>query len=1361
MIAADDLVAFVVEQIALEGIQGCTVSRLWEIVATKVTDLDANLKTVVWNWLLLQNKQISVNIKESDDDLRELTSADNDRADLSLLLSKYGDSLRICATEEWLWFSLTGSSKEESMIGPMPFKLLCVITRTREHGINVVDLARIAKQDPRSMTSRVKVLVDAGLVKKISVVLKKYGNTSLIISLKFFREVPVLDPSEGVAIIDYNKIRHRIMDLLKRSKNGIRQRHDLRKELGQFNTKEKIKLFARMIRSLEDKGCARRVSVVKTSDSTARKHPCIQYVKDLDDTKEDEVDAQDYDEDNDLDVLSEDDDGGVGNDTFDLSAGDNFQVQADTSDVLGPSFNRFFPIENQIYDIVSSTGDSGVSSMDLTRQCVGVDYKRMFYTILFKFGDASGSDGSKTPQPPHLAQYAIVRNVDSMARLNYYRYFTLPHYRTITDKPHDDIWGEFSPLSSKNKTISNFTELSKHLNRNRIATDIDIGIDAHGNRVPAWRGVSANLTKISPIKSSSTPGPPADSDSKKRRRPRKGAAPQVADNTTTQFSTNVIEPSVPASDLIIDAEGSIDSHDAAVDKSVLEQQSAGSQHDRPTSIQKLFEIVVPKIPANKPTVPKDNKLKKRSIFSIAASQRQNAILKLLDESQGVMEGGKKLADAIKNIIGDSLSGLLDNRTVKRDLDTLMKQNKIRKLCITASDKQGLPLTIFLLTYPHLTVESAEVAQYTEQLISERSEAKKMKKLEVIADDFSFYIMPAQSKAQRLRIERMAEKSMQVAKLSTSQQQAASDRLRRRVADDNTNTKGLSLVTIGKKARLPRVSPKSMQSSLPLQPAELLSDTTTAKNTLSISESQLAASATLKRKRSRKAFPANSSDNPLAKFAPRGKKPKTTTSTSSKKKRADTLREQKESFRQARSLISLGNKQIDDIFRVVIITRSFYGGSSNNIDWDRVSAALGEHYTVAVVHSVWPKVRKVFGGTKGVASGADRWERIFLEGYEAEKFPAFDLKTVDIYKMAQYWRENDGDVVKHNDSGKFFANHLRDRLLQGHEFVRDEPAHNWLDNVLMAVSSVKSEETLVSVPFAVNQDSMNPASIFASSPLDSTKQLIKAIVAAEEAEHQPEAAKALLDKFGIQLCAQAVKEMEKARSLVYMSGDLESRLPGRNFAFSDRFNFALRLRTKEASFSKACFFRDRLKNAFSESKGIIMSRLAPDSSMICLLDLVAKEQIELVRVNVSAGKLMDGYTSRLVDREKLDCDIVLKSNAEHELPPLPSQDVAFPGVRDYEHPERFVPGSRLWVNVTGEFNHAWFLKVVNAVLLTISLRPGISPFELCRKFSIALTPVEMRDVLNWIVGKELVMYDERRGDGYWVKDGWYCSETTSQ
>ncbi|KAK9477248.1 hypothetical protein V1514DRAFT_309540 [Lipomyces japonicus] len=1314
MIQPDDLVEYIIEEIAFDGAEGATISRLWELLSKREFILDDHLRNLIWTWLCDQKDRFLVGITS---DTRVEPLPNNEVRDLASLIAKFGDTLRVTVAEDILWTVLTGLPKNENSVGAYPFALLCVITRSREKGITAIEAARYTKQDPRSLFSRINTLAGLGLIKKFPVSIRK-NHTTMLINSRFFQSTQVSKMTEHYGLVegrvlDGTSLQRDILEQLKIASNGIRQRNDLRKQLSLDTSKMHFRLFSRSVRLLIQKGAIRRVYVIRASDSSHTKHLCLQYVRDLtEESIKDEIKDEDITDDDESKDISENEE----TTRVPLELGGDVQIEEARPGIMNSaSFNRFYPLETQLYDIISSSGETGVSTMDMTRLSMGRSYGKVVHGHLLKFAK---TDESKSSQPKYLADYTIIRVEDQSSKRSFLRYFNLPSYRKFCSQAQDEYWGNFSPLPH-NSYPQTILELQKMPDCIRAVHSI---VKEHIVPKPNNPDFETSLVY-----------------GKKRGRPRKDA-----------LDTPRSKKEVPLS------------HSPAVSTYAVTEQENAANIPNNSEAQNHFVHPTTTLSTDRHSVSNDKDMSSQRDpaetphssnrglgMPIAALQRQEMILKLLSESGGVMEGGVVL----KKRLTDLNSGItIDKKTTARDISSLIDRGKIQQICIVATAHNGRSATVWIYTYPHLTVDSPEVVKFKNNILSSREEKPKrfLKNIQTISHEFDFYYLVPQQSLEKQKIVQdrvdaaLRESTAQSTALTDEQRRIASERLKVR----HDNIAGEGIIQPPRRRKLKHVT--TVRPALEVQglPSESnIAPEISVLHRIVPSEQHL-------RKRSRRKR-TRTNDDPISKYVRPGKKFKSIETAEAKKRRNEEYKKKSEIRKIVRNSVKLTSEDADLIYRTVIVVRSFYGGLTKAIDWDRVASSLVPTFTKDMIVSAWTRVRKRYGGANGLKRATDRWEYIFLEAYEKGAIPQIDFENIDIKQLVEMWQENDVQIFQDEDSVGLLTSIERSGSIDDYVFVRDEQNSYWLDEVHSAVSSVKFEESFSSVPFSVAATGTKDNVSVKSKEIDRVKQVIKSIIATDNSKYQPDKAKSLLDSFGPEICSEAVGVMEKEKTLVYTSRDLGKRIPGRNFIFSEKFNSLSKVRTGEDSLQKTLSFHVRLQNTFAENKGIIMSRLAPDSSMICLIDLIARNQVELVRVNVNTGKLIEGYASRLVDRDKLDCDIVLRNSIHHKIASLEARIVDIPV--SYDNENQVIPGARIWVDVFGEINKYWFMRLANVILMAINLRPGIPTTELCRRHAGVLTSAETNDIVEWLRQKQLVRINHSKENGLWVQEGWYNSE----
>ena len=223
--------------------------------------------------------------------------------------------------------------------------------------------------------------------------------------------------------------------------------------------------------------------------------------------------------------------------TEDLEAEDFLKVESDDVPEKGKYvlFNSCYPLENQVYNVVSFGGTFGMPAMDLCKVLVGSTYSRIFSKYLDLLVDRQGKPSSaaksskkiKLNAPSHLEYLKIIRGIDFTARTKFYRYFTQVAYNEYTAKDPNDTWGIFVEPD-----LTNCAKSLKELEaKSQLSLPGLVGVlkEDDGTLIPLFHGEKGKTSadQLSNIVSLSNPAPRTPSTStKKRGRPRKYPLPE-------------------------------------------------------------------------------------------------------------------------------------------------------------------------------------------------------------------------------------------------------------------------------------------------------------------------------------------------------------------------------------------------------------------------------------------------------------------------------------------------------------------------------------------------------------------------------------------------------------------------------------------------------------------------------------------------------------------------------------------------------------------------------------------------------------------------------------------------------------------
>jgi len=143
--------------------------------------LDDRLIRKVWQWVV-RDPGISLQKRKSS---RDDASTSQNKVD-GLVNGVMGHDAILLASEDRQWQALAGHGVDYSLIRPLEFSLLSIISAAGSQGISQPELVKQSGQDKRSLPHRTDILANRGYIEKKSYKMKG-ANTSLCTLKKFVR----------------------------------------------------------------------------------------------------------------------------------------------------------------------------------------------------------------------------------------------------------------------------------------------------------------------------------------------------------------------------------------------------------------------------------------------------------------------------------------------------------------------------------------------------------------------------------------------------------------------------------------------------------------------------------------------------------------------------------------------------------------------------------------------------------------------------------------------------------------------------------------------------------------------------------------------------------------------------------------------------------------------------------------------------------------------------------------------------------------------------------------------------------------------------------------------------------------------
>ncbi|KAH3661778.1 hypothetical protein OGAPHI_005956 [Ogataea philodendri] len=456
----DEVVSHISDILCVEE-NGLSVGEVWESIGSKFARFGAFEKTLVWSWLTSEEDFIVFTIESTKTDKNGKKTYDrqiiDDSSSLLELIDQYGEAnLRVGVSEDKQSLFLLGVTKENNTLGYFPYELLRYITKSKQKGISSTELIQQSGQDRRSLTSRLQTLEDLGLVKKFPAIIDS-ANSYIIVSTKYedqflFTNVKTAFDLMGV-----------IMKSLEEAPNGVRVPSDLAREQ-KLTAKRERRTFSKAVRNLVILGYATKINV--QHESSGRKFIGLQLVKEFPKSaaEKQQLKAQLAD---------------IGQDRDD-EQDELFNSVFESSEDESPTFNPFFPLQNQIYDTVKN--NPGISTKKLNTSITGALSVKSFSNYLTAY----------VLESPGSEQNTIIRYLQYDGKARYYSHMTQNDFlrQQGTDIPEQEAG--FLPVLPNTQSI---VELSTRLYVEPFSKRVSLILLPNQSFKFYWFGYSGPLLK--------------------------------------------------------------------------------------------------------------------------------------------------------------------------------------------------------------------------------------------------------------------------------------------------------------------------------------------------------------------------------------------------------------------------------------------------------------------------------------------------------------------------------------------------------------------------------------------------------------------------------------------------------------------------------------------------------------------------------------------------------------------------------------------------------------------------------------------------------------------------------------------------
>lgn len=1230
VLAPDVIASRILEQVTYQGSGGVSFDQLWELLPTEnqVTPL---YKSIVYSWI------------KDNNNLEVLLNGESIAMPANLDSVPKDATLRVA--ENYQWLVLTGFPKENNAIGNAAFQLLVEIAKYGPEGIDSLTLTKQTGQDSRSLTSRIKAI--SHLIQKLSV-LKKGRTLSLFILNKFFNQDILNDftisgESSSEVTINLHDIRERIINTLKNSKSGIRQLTDLRRELEMDKSRKLRVVFKSVVTFLEIKGYLAKLLVVSNVSPT-KKIRSLKYLKDYvknDSNIEDDDPDDDFFNtdliDDDLKDLDDDDDEQP-NSVINNNATNIEILEASTTSIQVPNFNRFFPLQNQLYQTVENHGLTGCSSNYLVEEFFGPEYSRLFTKTIESY--TSGK------LLPHLSDLGIIRHYDFNGRVKFYRYITRPNLLKLTHKDPDP--NGFSLPVYKPKTNESIIQLNKK-NLTTLGTKIDTYTDNQGHKRVLWRGEGTKIVVKDELNEDVS-----SNGSKKRSRSKK-----TDDKPKTSKKSK---------------------------KSVNAEESIGDQIDPNVEIQHLQEIinqtqhqqqeeelqqVEPEVVVKHEIMPEQNLIiSDLKITSFKAMEREAAILRLLDDSDGVCENNFNFYNDVR----EELGYVVDKRTFKRDIDTLVQEQKLLVDTVVVQDEEDIK-GVSILISANASIEAIENFKRVIRETKIKKDRPALRKLEEINLEIDFFDTELRDSFNKIPTPKVIE------------------------SKPAPTSKARKI-----KAKNP-IKPKKevkQKHTARIEPTETFDPSTTSVDELF--------------------------ENLRTKARPNFKK--------SKGSNDDGIEDDDETSRgrKRRNVHNLTNDQTLTLFKAVIICKTI---NENQINWIKIGQLLNINPSVLKTKWPRLRMMMGPTGIKVAKRNWKKILLRSVKDGQIELNEIENLNLQNLLELWEEYEERyrfstedslSGSKSLLLDENKLFVN-IEDNY-KHYKFTKVNENQETNKNPYDLNSMIQREQYLINSVFTYDEfdktDEENDEEI---KNFEEIRDIIISIIAS--GTNSGITKLKVLEKFDEIDVNKVFLKLIKNRQIVIIHQNETSSKAQVNtkVAIGDKISSILEDNTFDFKLTNASKFQNVLKELLESNKGLVLNPLFDNSYMVPIIELVTNKALNLTRVDHYRKEVLTGYEARTLERDKLDSDIILTS-LNNELIQSNSNKFKIPIPRGKAC-------SHIWVDINGEINVELWSKILKVIVSILISKPGANNAGLHKCTSAVLSKKDLNALMGWLVDNKAV------------------------
>ncbi|KAI5953059.1 TFC3 [Candida theae] len=1290
-----ETVAFTAEKLAFSGFRGLLLSELWQVIQEEFKqdkELDDFQKDTVWKWLFFDYRD-----EQGNEEVKFYVTYDKEPIAIEynyqsfIAKQEQPAKLRVLPTDETQCYYLTGVSNNKKFIltlGAFPYQLLQEIARHGAKGTWASDLSEATGQDKRSMTGRLNKLEEAGLiVKEHRFYEAKRIHSTWAVHYKFGDASKSKNGDEEEDGFDHTPVKMRkfIMNSLKQAQNNIRTFRDMKVELKMNRHSQAARLFGSVIENLCDNGFIERIDV-QDQAHPARKLYALRLVKDLPSS----IVEGGYESWENLSTKTAQHYENI----FDGDA-----VTEDDEHYLTASFNDIFPLTAQVYEAVKSSGTQGITAKEIVTSISGDIKHRQITRLLENNTDFLYKDGgleALLPYPPEHRSTAIVKQSESDGRLKFYRYYSVDNFKAEVIKSHKKKRPERKVLGKSLVNLEKqfYVKIEKMSNGPLLVLPDSLNQSSKSNNsrgnvpVPGPDYPSVATSQGTAIKKRNNEQiNELDSSIPKRRRLRQralsglGKSVSVDTYADEDASMDEVEDSSYAPD-----DGKHNDDDDDDDVAEVETASVKVKTEKTSEVgDSITELLTEQARDTTNTDTPSNTETFNRVFTPQIShRRKNTRFKKEAEKSKIDEADIKGAfrrEQFIQLIMELGGATFTSAKLGRMLDQRIQSEKPTDIKTIARDLSKLTRTGLI-----------EV-----QVIPMMQSGREINRRLIILND------PKHRPSDEF-IEKTKSKSKEpISNVSEKMQ------MRRRLVETD-----YTLLNPREALKRNTTRLKSLNSKDTLHKSRTRAVTKSKSGYDNVLDFGTTSGSVSK-------FSGKFEDQ-LGEFELDTSKSKVKSGTKGTKVKRTKRKEYKGQRKNHKIKTQFEISDFTTLFRAICICKAF---NKSFIDYDLV-ASLFKDTDTRSLKRIWVHTRKQVGGLDAVNKGVEEFERVVMKGIDEQYILVEDLENIDIAFYLDLWASFDTSKIEIHD--KFPLYSTTEENLANYSKKHTFEVQADLFDLIDADSMKQKEEALSSVPFFYRVPLELP-----SSPLDQVKTAIKSIYRYPHMKNSRQI-KEILSSYNSADIETAFTEMENEKEIVRVDEETNQ------YKLTEKVYAGLTSKLSVPFFKEAGLFLENVKHVVESQKGMLLSQGIEDGSVAELLYLLSSNGASLGHID--GEYVFEGYESRSMDKDALNCDLVVFKGPNNVPINQAVSKVRVPVGK---------PCSYIWVDTNGQIDGKLWTHIIVSLLYIIHYRPGIQAATLYEKVHSLLSVYEFAVVTRWLIDCKCIEVGDY--SGIWSTPSW--------